>query len=114
MGITGAGWRTAGRCGSEGPGADIQQDLAERTVSLGLERYISDASRRFSLHVDDAWADIPVPLAQARVRNLQARVRQGATAVPEAPTRRTVGRDARLLTAASSVLKTPSKHSKRY
>ena len=50
----------------QGLGADIQQDLVAGTVSFSLERYIGDAARRFDLHVDNQWADIPVPLAQAR------------------------------------------------
>ena len=50
----------------QGLGADIQQDVEAGTVSFGLERYIGDASRRFDVHVDNAWADIPVPAALAR------------------------------------------------
>ena len=33
---------------------------------MGMERYLGDAARRFDLHVENAWADIPVPVALAR------------------------------------------------
>ena len=46
----------------------MRQDLAAGTVSFCQERYILDAARRFDLHVDNAWADIPVPLQLARDR----------------------------------------------
>jgi len=51
---------------TQGLGMDISQDLSERTVSFSQERYIRDAARRFHMHVDNAWADIPVPVALAK------------------------------------------------
>ena len=50
----------------QGLGADIAQDLEAGTVSMSLARYLTDVSTRFDLHVDNAWADIPVPVALAR------------------------------------------------
>ena len=50
----------------QGLGADIQQDLDAGTVAFGLERYLGDVARRFDLHVDNSWADIPVPVALAK------------------------------------------------
>ena len=47
-------------------GASVDQSLDKGTVSLSLESYISDVARRYSLHVDMSWADIPVPVAQAK------------------------------------------------
>ena len=47
-------------------GASVAQDPAEGTVSDSLERYILDAARRFGLHVDNSWADIPVPATLVR------------------------------------------------
>jgi hypothetical protein len=44
-------------------GASITQDLALGTVSLSLEKYISDLARRYGLYENVAWADIPIPVA---------------------------------------------------
>jgi len=51
---------------TQGLGMDISQDLERREVSFSQERYIRDAARRFRVHVDNAWADIPVPVALAK------------------------------------------------
>ena len=51
---------------SQGLGAKVEQDLIAGTVSLSQERQIMDAARRFNLHVDNAWADIPVPTASVK------------------------------------------------
>ena len=50
----------------QGLGMDIQQDLEMGTVSFSQSRYIRDAARRFDVHADNAWADIPVPVALAK------------------------------------------------
>ena len=51
---------------TQGLGMDIVQDLEARTVSVSQERYILDATRRFDVHVENAWADIPVPAPLAK------------------------------------------------
>ena len=47
-------------------GAAIVQNYAVGTVELCMESYVLDAGRRFDLHNDNSWADIPVPLQLAR------------------------------------------------
>ena len=47
-------------------GASVTQSMKLGTVSLSLESYISDVARRFDLHEDVSWADIPVPIALAK------------------------------------------------
>ena len=47
-------------------GASVSQSVSEGWVSFSLEKYISDLARRFDLHENVAWADIPVPLAMAK------------------------------------------------
>jgi hypothetical protein len=47
-------------------GAAVSQSLAEGWVSFNLSKYISDLARKFDLHDNVAWADIPVPLALAK------------------------------------------------
>jgi hypothetical protein len=47
-------------------GAAVNQDLVAGTVTLSLERYIGDTARRFDLHADNHWADIPAPLHQVQ------------------------------------------------
>jgi hypothetical protein len=47
-------------------GAAVSQSLTEGWVSFNLTKYISDLARRFDLHDNVAWADIPVPLQLAK------------------------------------------------
>jgi hypothetical protein len=47
-------------------GAAVSQSLSEGWVSFNLTKYISDLARRFDLHDNVAWADIPVPLQLAK------------------------------------------------
>ena len=48
-------------------GASVTQDVAGGTVSFGLERYIQGVARRFGLSaVNDAFADIPLPVKLAK------------------------------------------------
>lgn len=47
-------------------GASVAQSLEEGWVTLSLSKYIGDLARRFDLHDNVAWADIPVPAALAR------------------------------------------------
>jgi len=51
---------------SQGLGAKVIQDLIAGTVAFSQERQIMDAARRFNLHVDNTWADIPVPTASVK------------------------------------------------
>ena len=51
---------------SQGLGAKVEQDLIAGIVAFSQERKIMDAARRFTLHVDNAWADIPVPTASVK------------------------------------------------
>jgi hypothetical protein len=44
-------------------GASIVQDNLLGTVSLSLEKYISDLARRYDLFDNVQWADIPIPVA---------------------------------------------------
>ena len=53
-------------CLQQALGASIAQSVPDGWVTLSLSKYISDLSRRFDLHVNVAWADIPVPAALAR------------------------------------------------
>ena len=50
----------------QGLGASIMQSVSEGWVSFSLEKYISDLARRFDLHENVAWADIPLPVAAAK------------------------------------------------
>ena len=47
-------------------GASVSQSLSEGWVSFSLEKYIGDLARRFELHENVAWADIPVPVQLAK------------------------------------------------
>jgi hypothetical protein len=47
-------------------GAAVSQSLSDGWVSFNLTKYISDLARRFDLHDNVAWADIPVPLQLAK------------------------------------------------
>ena len=47
-------------------GAQVVQDHAAGTISLSLEKYISDLARRYDLFENVAWADIPVPVGLER------------------------------------------------
>ena len=47
-------------------GASVSQSLEQGWVSFNLSKYISDLARRFDLHDNVAWADIPVPLQLAK------------------------------------------------
>ena len=44
-------------------GTSIVQNLSEGTVTLSLEKYISDLARRYNLIDNVQWADIPIPVA---------------------------------------------------
>ena len=44
----------------------MSQSLSDGWVSFNLTKYISDLARRFDLHDNVAWADIPVPLQLAK------------------------------------------------
>ena len=60
-------------------GASVYQDLPNNSVTCNLERYILDATRRFGLHVDNSWADIPAPAALVRaVREAQPSLQEVA------------------------------------
>ena len=47
-------------------GASVSQSLSEGWVSFNLTKYIADLARRFDLHENVAWADIPVPVQLAK------------------------------------------------
>ena len=47
-------------------GASVSQSLSEGWVSFNLTKYITDLARRFDLHENVAWADIPVPVQLAK------------------------------------------------
>ena len=47
-------------------GASVSQSLEQGWVSFNVSKYIADLARRFELHENVAWADIPVPLALAK------------------------------------------------
>ena len=47
-------------------GAAVSQSLSAGWVSFNLSKYIADLARRFDLHDNVAWADIPVPLQLAK------------------------------------------------
>jgi hypothetical protein len=47
-------------------GASISQSIEQGWVSFNVSKYIADLARRFDLHENMAWADIPVPLALAK------------------------------------------------
>ena len=44
----------------------VSQSLEQGWVSFNLSKYISDLARRFDLHDNVAWADIPVPVQLAK------------------------------------------------
>ena len=47
-------------------GASISQSIEQGWVSFNVSKYIADLARRFNLHDNVAWADIPVPVALAK------------------------------------------------
>ena len=47
-------------------GAAVSQSIEGGWVSFNVTKYIADLARRFDLHDNVAWADIPVPVALAK------------------------------------------------